>query len=262
MPEDKNDFSNTMRFEIPPELLRELQQQKPKSKASGIQQPSKPTPTVPMKPVRTEKPVAKSLFSQLLESIYDGCLITDLNGIILDANPRALGFLRQALQDVKGLSVPLLISGSDETLLPSIREALDSDRFVLFQAYCTRSDKSLFPAEISVNVLDGEERRLCFFVRDISERKRAEAEREKLIRELQQAISEVKTLSGLLPICAACKRVRDDGGYWNQIETYVRSHSGVQFSHGLCPECVVKLYPEYQDPPSPGYGEAIPPTQA
>lgn len=249
---EPNDFSNTMRFEIPPELLRELQEHKPKSKTTGIHQPVKPTPTVPMKPVRPApaKPAAKSLFSQLLESIYDGCLITDLNGTILDANPRVLGFLRQALQDVQGLSVPHLISGSDETLLPSIREALDSDRFVLFQAYCTRSDKSLFPAEISVNVLDGEERRLCFFVRDISERKRAEAEREKLIRELQQAISEVKTLSGLLPICAACKRVRDDGGYWNQIETYIRSHSGVQFSHGLCPECIVKLYPDYQDPPA------------
>lgn len=250
MPEDKTDFSNTMRFEIPPELLRELQQQQPKSKATGIHPPHKPTTTAAIRTVRQDKPAAKSLFSQLLESIYDGCLITDLQGVILDANPRVLGFLRQALVDVQGLSVPHLISGSDETLLPSIRDALDSDRFVLFQAYCTRSDKSLFPAEISVNLLEGEERRLCFFVRDISERKRAEAEREKLIRELQQAISEVKTLSGLLPICAACKRVRDDGGYWNQIETYVRSHSGVQFSHGLCPECITKLYPEYQDPPA------------
>ncbi|MFH0908322.1 MAG: PAS domain S-box protein [bacterium] len=250
MPGENNDFSNTMRFEIPPELLRELQQQ-PKSKATGIHQPPKPTPTAAIRIVRNNKPATKSLFSQLLESIYDGCLITDLKGTIVDANPRVLGFLRQTLEDVKGLSVPHLISGSDDKLVPSIRETLESDRFVLFQAYCTRSDRSLFPAEISVNILDGDERRLCFFVRDITERKRAEAEREKLIRELQQAISEVKTLSGLLPICAACKRVRDDGGYWNQIETYIKSHSGVQFSHGLCPECISKLYPDYEeDPPA------------
>jgi PAS domain S-box-containing protein len=252
MPDEPNDFSNTMRFEIPPELLRELQQQ-PKGKVAGARQPAKPTPTVPMRPVKLEKvdkPAPKSLFSQLMDSIYDGCLITDLEGTILDANPRVLGFLRQSLDDVKGIRMPKLISGSYAQLMPSIRQALESDRFVLFQAYCTRRDQSLFPAEISVNMLDGEERRLCFFVRDITERKRAEEEREKLIRELQQAISEVKTLSGLLPICAACKRVRDDGGYWNQIETYIRGHSGVQFSHGLCPECIVKLYPDYQDPPS------------
>jgi hypothetical protein len=84
---------------------------------------------------------------------------------------------------------------------------------------------------------------------DITARKRAEAEREKLIGELKQALAEVKTLSGLLPICASCKRVRDDGGYWNQIESYIRTRSEVQFSHGLCPDCVTKLYPDLDDPP-------------
>jgi hypothetical protein len=58
--------------------------------------------------------------------------------------------------------------------------------------------------------------------------------------ELQQTMAEVKTLSGLLPICGSCKRVRDDGGYWNQIETYVASHTAASFSHGLCPECAIK----------------------
>jgi len=54
----------------------------------------------------------------------------------------------------------------------------------------------------------------------------------------------VKTLSGMLPICAACKKVRDDSGYWNQIETYVRDHSDAQFSHGICPDCAKTLYPD------------------
>jgi response regulator RpfG family c-di-GMP phosphodiesterase len=66
-------------------------------------------------------------------------------------------------------------------------------------------------------------------------RKKAEEEREKLICELRQALSEVKTLSGLLPICASCKKIRDDKGYWNQIEVYIRDHSQAEFSHGLCP---------------------------
>jgi CheY-like chemotaxis protein len=80
---------------------------------------------------------------------------------------------------------------------------------------------------------------------EISQRKKAEEEREKLIRELQQALTAVKTLSGLLPICASCKKIRDDKGYWNQIEVYIRAHSQAEFSHGLCPDCAKRLYPEY-----------------
>lgn len=68
-------------------------------------------------------------------------------------------------------------------------------------------------------------------------------ERNRLI----DALTEVKTLSGLLPICSSCKKIRDDGGYWNQIEKYVQEHSGATFSHGLCPECAKKLYPEFTD---------------
>lgn len=70
------------------------------------------------------------------------------------------------------------------------------------------------------------------------------AELVKANKQLTDAISRVKTLSGMLPICASCKKIRDDKGYWSQIESYVRDHSEVEFSHSLCPECVEKLYPE------------------
>ena len=79
---------------------------------------------------------------------------------------------------------------------------------------------------------------------DITERKRAEEEREKLIQELQDALGKVKRLSGLLPICSSCKKIRDDNGYWNQIEAYIRDRSEAEFSHSICPECRKKLYPE------------------
>jgi hypothetical protein len=69
----------------------------------------------------------------------------------------------------------------------------------------------------------------------------------KLIVELQEALGEVKQLSGLLPICASCKKIRDDTGYWNQIETYISKHSEATFSHSICPECIKKLYPELAD---------------
>ncbi len=67
-------------------------------------------------------------------------------------------------------------------------------------------------------------------------------EREQLIAELQAALDKVKLLSGFLPICASCKKIRDDNGYWQQIEAYIRDHSEAEFSHGICPDCAKKLY--------------------
>lgn len=78
---------------------------------------------------------------------------------------------------------------------------------------------------------------------DVSDWKHAEEAKEDLIEELQKSLEEVNLLSGFLPICASCKKVRDDQGYWNQIESYIREHSGVEFSHGICPDCAKRLYP-------------------
>jgi len=75
--------------------------------------------------------------------------------------------------------------------------------------------------------------------------KRAEEERDVLVRQLQHALANIKTLHGLLPICSSCKKIRDDHGYWNQLETYIGAHTDAEFTHGLCPECIQKLYPDY-----------------
>lgn len=85
------------------------------------------------------------------------------------------------------------------------------------------------------------------FALDISKRKRVELEKEALIDKLQLALDEVKTLRGILPICSSCKKIRDDKGYWNQLEEYVAKHSHAEFSHGMCQECAFKLYPELVD---------------
>jgi PAS domain S-box-containing protein len=84
-------------------------------------------------------------------------------------------------------------------------------------------------------------------IRDVTERKRIEQEKQKLINDLQNALSEVKKLSGLIPICSSCKKIRDDKGYWSEVERYIGEHSEAQFSHGICPDCIRKLYPEYAD---------------
>ncbi len=75
-------------------------------------------------------------------------------------------------------------------------------------------------------------------------RRQVQQEREKLIVELQAALAKVKTLSGFIPICASCKKIRDDKGFWNQIEAYLSAHSDLEFSHSVCPECAQKLYDE------------------
>lgn len=72
-------------------------------------------------------------------------------------------------------------------------------------------------------------------------------ERKALINRLENSLAEVKLLSGFLPICSACKKIRDDSGYWRQIETYISSHSEAQFSHSVCPDCLEQLYPHIRD---------------
>ena len=74
--------------------------------------------------------------------------------------------------------------------------------------------------------------------------KKEETKREAVVVQLQDALAEVNALSGLLPICASCKKIRDDEGNWGHVESYIASHSEARFSHGICPECAMRLYPE------------------
>ncbi|MBN2081411.1 PAS domain S-box protein [bacterium] len=92
---------------------------------------------------------------------------------------------------------------------------------------------------------EGRVERVVIMTIDITERKRNADEQARLITQLQDALAEIKTLHGLLPICAHCKKIRDDEGYWNQIESYLSKHSELEFSHSICPECERLLYPEF-----------------
>jgi hypothetical protein len=86
---------------------------------------------------------------------------------------------------------------------------------------------------------------LLSIARDITDRKQAQAAREKLIGELKEALAHVKSLKGLLPICSWCKRIRDDKGYWLEVEAYLHDHSEMDFSHGICPECMEQYKKTY-----------------
>jgi hypothetical protein len=91
---------------------------------------------------------------------------------------------------------------------------------------------------------DGRPLRVVGTHTDVTSRKEAEIKNQRLVEKLNEALDKVKLLSGFLPICSACKRIRDDKGYWNQIESYIRDHSEAEFSHGICPDCAKELYPD------------------
>jgi hypothetical protein len=115
----------------------------------------------------------------------------------------------------------------------------DTEEFIV-----ENKQKTTFVVEVSasnVTSVSGEiVGRMASFV-DITKRKEMEADREKV---LEDALEKIKVLRGIIPICASCKKIRDDKGYWNQIENYIKDHSEADFSHSICPDCAKKLYPE------------------
>ena len=120
------------------------------------------------------------------------------------------------------------------------REEYDDASSKYLDIYC-KLDKKVSERTRELDEVNGKLRQ------EIEERKRTEAEKEQLIVQLQKAMQDVKVLSGFLPICASCKKIRDDTGYWRQIEEYISKHSNALFSHGICPDCSKKLYPQFHE---------------
>lgn len=171
------------------------------------------------------------------------------DGAILDANPAACKMFQRTREEIIAAGREGLIDSSDPRL-----QALVEQRKLTGKAHGElwgrRKDGTLFPVEFSSVVFENPQRqvRTCLIIRDIGERKTAESERERLIQELQDALARVKSLSGLLPICASCRKIRDKEGRWQQLEIYIREHTEADFSHGIRPECRQRLYPEHSHP--------------
>ncbi len=143
--------------------------------------------------------------------------------------------------------IRIICSGGDETAVAPIMLTASGDEEAAVEAmklgaadYLVKDPQGQYLALLPTVI----EQALA--KRAMAEAKRfAEEERERLIVELQEALAQVKTLSGLLPICMSCKKIRDDEGYWKQIEFYIQQRSEAKFSHGICPDCKKELYPEY-----------------
>jgi len=194
---------------------------------------------------------SETKFRSVAQSAKDAIIIVDKAGKIV--------FCNAAAQKLFGYRQNELIGKYVNLLMPErFREAHEKGMArVVATGKSSLIDKTIelfgltqkgreFPIELSLSSwMSAEDIFYTGIIRDISKRKQHEKERDALIDRLQKSLGKVRKLSGLLPICASCKKIRDDSGYWNQIEAYIRDHSEATFSHGICPECTRKLYPEY-----------------
>jgi len=191
-----------------------------------------------------------SITSHLAEGIY----LLDEMGQITFMNPEAehlFGWTMAELNE-KGPHNLVHFQKPDGTpLLPSeckMHNVMKTkERYFSTDEVFVRKDGTVFPISvIAAPVIEnGNIRASVTAFRDITEQKQTEKEKGKLILDLQEALATIKTLHGILPICASCKKIRDDKGCWTQIESYIREHSTAEFSHGICPDCAKKLYPEF-----------------
>ncbi len=140
------------------------------------------------------------------------------------------------------------ISGID--LMAKLASVSPSMEFILITANATLD--SAIDAVKQENIISYELKpldmnRLISILNQVAKRRKAEKKTKKLIQQLQEALSKVKLLSGIIPICSSCKKIRDDKGYWKQIELYIRDHSEANFTHGVCPDCYKRFYPDIYD---------------
>jgi len=185
------------------------------------------------------------LYRSLFENNKSIMLLIDPDtGALHDANPSACCFYGYTRDQLTRMNITdFNILSPEEVHAEMSRARTETRNHFNFRhriADGSVRDVEVFCGPINVGGRD----LLCSVIHDITERKISEREREQLIAELRQAMSEVKTLRGFIPICSSCKKIRDDKGYWNQIENYISDHSEAQFSHGICPDCMKELYPD------------------
>jgi len=146
--------------------------------------------------------------------------------------------------------------GNKQWDIPKLRELLETilpekatfDNYEVEHDFATIGRRVMLLNARQIQRGSGKERIILLAIEDITERKKAVDVLQEKIAELENAHSEINALHGIIPICSSCKKIRDDQGYWHQVEVYVRDHSEADFSHGICPECAHKLYPEiYKD---------------
>lgn len=194
--------------------------------------------------VETDLGESEQEYRTLFVNSKDAIVISDRAGNILNINPAALNMFGYSEEDIMCHNIV------DLYVDPEGRKALvgkiEQGGFIKdYEVRLKRSDQTVMDCVVTATArLDAADNIVGYqsIVRNISNKKKADAERERLIVDLQGALHQVKTLTGLFPICANCHKIRDDKGYWNKLESYIETHSEAEFSHGICPDCEQELY--------------------
>ncbi len=194
---------------------------------------------------RVRAETAMQFLAAIVESSDDAIYGKDLDGNIISWNKAAERIFGYTADEIIGHSIAILypVDRRDE-LIDTMERIRQGRRVGLYETVRLRKDGQFIPASVTVSpMLDhrGKVVGASAITRDITLRKNDEADRFKLIEELTESLKQVKTLNGLLPICASCKRIRDDQGYWQQVETYIAEHTNADFTHGICPDCLEKF---------------------
>jgi PAS domain S-box-containing protein len=209
---------------------------------------------------RRQIEASRAHLASIVESCEDAIDGQNLDGLVTSWNMGAEQLYGYAASEMIGKSASILVPPYRPHDWPEILELIKRGEPVeSFETVRIRKDNSVIDVSMTISPIKDASGKLIgasTVGRDITQRKREEQERLKLIQELTDALAQVKTLSGLLPICASCKKIRDDNGYWQQVETYIQKHSNADFTHGICPDCIKRLYPEYSDALTPNNSPA------
>jgi two-component system, cell cycle sensor histidine kinase and response regulator CckA len=184
---------------------------------------------------------AMQFLAAIVESSEDAIYGKNLDSLIISWNPAAERLFGYCAEEIIGRSTAVLFPKNRRDEMLEILAAIRRGDIIGMQE-TERLHKSgrIFPVSMTVSPVrdsGGDVIGASAICRDISRQKQAEFERQQLIQRLMAAANQVRALTGLLPICATCKRVRDDKGYWQQVETYISKHSEVTFTHSICPSC-------------------------
>lgn len=187
-----------------------------------------------------------SIVYYAIESTVGGVIITDREGRITYANQSFVElFDYDNKSDVIGLHASGFFISKEVNKITDVLTLVDLAEGSTEEFLVEKKNGSKIYVEVSASSVKNEIGMvvgvMASFV-DITRRKNAEEERETLLGKLQGALNKIEKLQGLIPICSSCKKIRDDKGYWHQIEAYIHEHSGADFSHGMCDECSDKAY--------------------
>ena len=198
------------------------------------------------KRAEAELKTSEEKYRILFQSSKDPVYIATIEGTVMDANPAFFSLFGYTTDDLDQLKLEVLYVNPDNRA-EFIKE-VNKSGFVKDHLEKLRTkDDCEMDCLITATIRRSQVGDILGYqgtIRDITEVRRKQLEKEQLISELQDALAKIKTLSGLVPICAHCKNIRDDEGYWKQIEDYLLDYSDARFSHGICPECAKKFYPD------------------